>query len=201
LNETQSKDTVYSTRAAGALPLIDQYADQLTSFPQRAANLDPTGVVRGRVQTPEFQMAQQAGDEFLQAILRKDTGAAITTQEQELYGVTYLPQPGDSPLVLKQKAASRRRAVEAINAGLPPLAIVQAEKALLETAKAVDPAQYEQARQSYIAAEGTDEGFDEAFADYLRENGLQQGAHGGIPAGIDPSDWEFMTEEERALFQ
>jgi len=105
-------------------------SETLTSAGQRAANLDPTGLVRGAVQTPEFQVAQQSGQEFLQAILRKDTGAAITTQEQQLYGETFLPQPGDSPQVLAMKVQSRQRAIDAIKAGLPPSAIVAQEQAL-----------------------------------------------------------------------
>ena len=40
----------------------------------------------------------------------------------------YLPRPGDSPEVLNQKQESRRRAVDAIKAGLPPQAILQMEK-------------------------------------------------------------------------
>lgn len=125
--EGQSKDLVYATRAEGALQALEPVADTLTSFGQRAAGIDPTGVVRGAVQTPEFQVAQQAGQEFLQAILRKDTGAAITAQEQELYGQTYLPQPGDGPEVLAQKRAARLRAIEAIRNGMTPLQLLRLE--------------------------------------------------------------------------
>lgn len=82
------------------------------------------------MQSPEFQQAQQAGKEFLQAILRKDTGAAITPQETAEYGSVYLPVPGDTPVVLEQKRVSRKRALEAINAGLPPQAILAQEIAL-----------------------------------------------------------------------
>ena len=76
-------------------------------------------------------MAQQAAEEFLQAILRKDTGAAITAGEQALYGKTYVPQPGDSDAVLAQKANSRRRALEALKSGMPPAAMVAQERALI----------------------------------------------------------------------
>ena len=68
--------------------------------------------------------------EFLQAILRKDTGAAITKEEQVEYGKVYLPQPGDSAALLAQKKASRSRALEAIKAGMPPQALLYVEKAL-----------------------------------------------------------------------
>ena len=130
LTEGQSKDTVYATRAAGALPVLDEYESALTSLGDVALGADPTGLLRGRMQSNEYQLARQAGDEFLQAVLRKDTGAAITAQEQELYGKTYLPQPGDSQEVIAQKRQSRRRALEAIKAGLPPSAIIAQERAV-----------------------------------------------------------------------
>lgn len=136
LTEGQSKDTVYSTRAAGALPIIDQFGDALMNPAMRAVEGDPTGIAR-QMQSPEFQQAQQSGKEFLQAILRKDTGAAITPQETAEYGSVYLPIPGDSPQVLELKKISRRRALEAINAGLPPQAILAQERALMNTEAAV----------------------------------------------------------------
>lgn len=139
LTEGQSKDAVYSTRAQGALEILDEYDAELTSVTQRAMDRDPTGIIRGR-QSEDFQKAKQAGDEFLQAILRKDTGAAITEQEQTLYGQTYLPQPGDGEDVLAQKRLSRRRALEAMKAGMPPQAILKQEQALANTGDTTRPA-------------------------------------------------------------
>jgi hypothetical protein len=126
--EGQSKDVVFATRAEGALAALEPIAENLASIGDRALDMDPTGVLRGNFQTPDYQMARQAGDEFLQAILRKDTGAAITTQEQQLYGVTYLPQPGDSPEVLGYKRDARARAVRALRAGMSPAQIIAVEK-------------------------------------------------------------------------
>lgn len=128
--EGQSKDVVYATRAQGALQVLEPVAEELTSLGSQVAGYDPTGFVRSRVQSPEYQVARNAGDEFLQAILRKDTGAAITRDEQALYGETYLPQPGDGPQVLEAKRAARQRAVAAINAGMSPAQMIAAEKAL-----------------------------------------------------------------------
>jgi hypothetical protein len=130
LTEAQSKDVVFATRAQGALAVLDPVAEELTNLGSRAAELDPTGVIRGNVQSPEYQVAKQASDEFLQAILRKDTGAAITPAEQALYGVTYLPQPGDGPAVLEAKRAARQRAVAAIEGGMSAAQIIAQEKAL-----------------------------------------------------------------------
>ena len=128
--EQQSKDNVYATRAAGALEAFEPVASALTSASMRAAEFDPTGIVRGSVQSDDFQLAQQSGNEFLQAVLRKDTGAAITPNEMILYGKTYLPQPGDNEQVLAQKSQARKRAVAAITSGMSPLQILTTEKAL-----------------------------------------------------------------------
>ena len=128
--EGQSKDVVFATRARGALGVLEPVAENLTNYGMRVAELDPTGLVRGKVQSPEFQIAKNAGDEFLQAILRKDTGAAITPGEQTLYGGVYLPQPGDGPEVLAAKKDARIRAVSAIEAGMSPAQMLAQEKGL-----------------------------------------------------------------------
>jgi hypothetical protein len=134
LTEVQSKDNVFATRAEGALRAFEPVADAMTSIGDRAANLDPTGLVRGAVQSDDFQVAQQAGDEFLQAILRKDTGAAITLQEQARYGQTYIPQPGDNPAVLAAKRQARARAVEALKSGMSIEQITTTEQAIVRAA-------------------------------------------------------------------
>lgn len=127
--EGQSKDIVYATRAEGALSALDPIASALTSRGEVAADWLPMGL-GGGLQSDDYQVAKTAGDEFLQAILRKDTGAAITAGEQSLYGETYLPRPGDSEARLKYKAEARQRAVAALKGGMSAAQIVAQEKAL-----------------------------------------------------------------------
>ena len=136
--EGQSKDIVFATRAEGALASLDPIAKALTSRGEVAADWLPMGL-GGGMQTDEYQVAKTAGDEFLQAILRKDTGAAITTQEQALYGETYLPRPGDSPARLQYKQEARKRAVEALKGGMSPAQIIAQEKALEKAGAAAPP--------------------------------------------------------------
>jgi len=139
MTEAQSKDTTYTVRAADALKVFDPLAHNLTSF--GSSTLGNTPYVGNYLKSKEYQQAEQAGNEFLQAILRKDTGAAITEGEQALYGDTYLPRPGDSPEVQAQKAQSRARAIEAMRAGMTPQAILAQETALrnLEAQKKQTP--------------------------------------------------------------
>jgi hypothetical protein len=134
MTEAQSKDTVYATRAEGALPLLDQYANELTGVVGNTLGQLP---LVGNAMKPEsFQKAEQASNEFLQAILRKDTGAAITEGEQALYGNTYIPRMGDGPEVIAQKKAARFRALQAMKAGMTPQAILAQENALANSGNA-----------------------------------------------------------------
>lgn len=125
LTEGQSKDVVFVTRASGALPTLDSLDEKLTSFGENLAGKMPYGEF---LQSEDYQKADTAGKEFLAAILRKDTGAAVTPSELVTYGQVYLPQPGNPPAVLEQKKAARARAVKAIAMGLPPQVILSMEQ-------------------------------------------------------------------------
>lgn len=57
------------------------------------------------------QLADQAQREFIAAVLRYDSGAAIPTEEFVTNARIYFPQPGDGPDVIRQKAETRRTAI------------------------------------------------------------------------------------------
>lgn len=115
LTEGQSKDVNYYIRGKAALDTIDANEAALISLKDNTADALPLG---NYLTSKEYQQANQAGKEFLASILRKDTGAAITKQEFEIYGPMFLPKPGDGPDVLAQKKTARARAIEAIRVGL-----------------------------------------------------------------------------------
>lgn len=117
LTEGQSKDVVYYTRGIDANKSLEGVESQLTDLKQTATKWIPLGL-GNYLQNPEFQKAKQAADSFLTAILRKDTGAAITSQEFDIYGPMFLPIPGDSPQVIQQKSRARQVALLAIRSGL-----------------------------------------------------------------------------------
>lgn len=130
LTEAQSKDAVYFTRASGSLPIIDSLEQSLLSFGDYAANAIPAGL-GNFLQSEDYQVAQNAGKEFLASILRKDTGAAVTPSEEKLYGDIFLPRPGDKPATLERKREARALALAAIEAGMPAAAIENAARALI----------------------------------------------------------------------
>lgn len=67
----------------------------------------------------EAQRVEQAQRDFVNAVLRQESGAAISESEFANAQRQYFPQPGDSAAVIAQKAANRKTAIEGFrqNAG------------------------------------------------------------------------------------
>lgn len=121
LTEQQSKDIVYYNRGRQALETLGA-GEVLASGYEAGKGYVP--VVGNYLTSGNFQKAQQAATNFLMSILRKDTGAAITKQEEEIYGRIFLPKPGDAPETLAQKAQARAQALDAIRDGLGPAEVL-----------------------------------------------------------------------------
>lgn len=116
MTEDQSKSVGLLTRATSAAQILDSNEAALTGKVDSALGSLPG--VGNMLVSKDYQVAQQAGREFLAAVLRKDSGAAVTQGEMDTYGRMYLPQPGDAPEVLAQKKQSRAVALEGIRRGL-----------------------------------------------------------------------------------
>lgn len=140
LTEAQSKDSFFTTRMTAATPTIDKFESALMSLPEAAAGAIPMNLGR-YAQSEEFQLAKDAGRDFVNAYLRKDSGAALTAQEEANYGQLLLPQPGDKPAILAAKRQRRQIAVEAIKSGMPPSAVDGMLKAIQSVPGADKPAE------------------------------------------------------------
>lgn len=71
-------------------------------------------VVGNYAKSPEVQQIEQAQRNFVTAVLRKESGAAISAGEFETEAKKYFPQPGDSEKTRQQKADARKRAIEVL---------------------------------------------------------------------------------------
>lgn len=117
LKEGEGKSVTYGIRAAAALKKLEESEDggyNPANEGDRFAAKLPGG---NYVMSKEGQKYAQAEKEFLGAILRKDTGAAITKEEVEIYGDMFFPRAGDSDEVIQQKRAARRTAYDALRTG------------------------------------------------------------------------------------
>lgn len=99
-----------------------QAADQVLSDPALTAAMTDL-IEQGKGNIPvagnflvseEYQMAEQAQRDFVNAILRRESGAVISPSEFENAKKQYFPQPGDSQIVIEQKARNRRTAIEGV---------------------------------------------------------------------------------------
>lgn len=60
----------------------------------------------------EFQLQDQAKRSFINATLRRESGATISPQEFENANLQYFPMPGDTEAVLRQKAENRKLVIQ-----------------------------------------------------------------------------------------
>lgn len=68
------------------------------------------------------QRADQAQRDFINAVLRQESGAAIGAGEFDNARKQYFPQTGDSTAVIEQKAANRKLAVQGLKTNAGPAA-------------------------------------------------------------------------------
>lgn len=119
-NQNQGSAAGFADRMAAA--------DQIIGDPKLTpAMTDPIKPVLGSVPGvgnymvgPEFQMAEQAQRDFVNAILRRESGAVISPSEFDNAKKQYFPQPGDSPEVIQQKAANRQNAIAGVQRAAGP---------------------------------------------------------------------------------
>lgn len=67
-----------------------------------------------RLEGPNIQKLDQAERNFINAILRRESGAAIAPEEFESAEKQYFPRRGDSPEVLTQKKQNRERVINGL---------------------------------------------------------------------------------------
>lgn len=117
----QANAALYASRMREAENILSKPEIQAASMDrmQIAKSKAPLGIGNSLV-TKEYQMADQAKRDFINATLRRESGAAISPSEFDNAEKQYFPQPGDKPEVLSQKAANRKTAMEGIaNAASP----------------------------------------------------------------------------------
>ncbi|MFA7238996.1 MAG: hypothetical protein WC091_02715 [Sulfuricellaceae bacterium] len=109
-NESEAKAAGFSDRISSANPLIDQYGEASTNPVDQVLSKVP--LVGNYMVSDEYQMGDQARRDFVNAQLRRESGAVIADSEFANAEKQYLPARGDSKETLKQKAAARKIALD-----------------------------------------------------------------------------------------
>jgi hypothetical protein len=125
LGETPHKLTDEQAKARG-------FYERMTNSHNVVSDLETSGTsLRGRAlagvpmvgnyaQTEEFQKFSQAERDFINAVLRRESGATITDPEFANARQQYFPQPGDGKDVIAQKRKNRETAIQAMRHATGP---------------------------------------------------------------------------------
>jgi hypothetical protein len=111
----------------------------LANYPDSVLENDPTGIARGTLQNPKYQIAKQLAGEFVTPLIRQDTGAAIQAWETQLYNKMYFPAPGDTEETILRKRRARRIAREGLMVGISPLRRIKVDPEFKEQFLAAIP--------------------------------------------------------------
>lgn len=138
MTEAQGKLANYVATAKAMNEVLARDGSELTSTAQGLSEASPTiGTVNpgNYVQSPKYQAARNAGERFVQSVLRNESGAATPDAEIAKYQSTLLPRPGDAPETLQLKAWLRQVAVNAMEAGMT----LDARRAMIDAAAKSGP--------------------------------------------------------------
>lgn len=128
LNDVQSKALLFGSRMQAAEKVLSEMAAQGTVRPSVMKNvverIPLVGSAAGAaanavVASPQQQKVEQAQRDFINAVLRRESGAAIAESEFENARKQYFPAVGDSQAVIQQKAQNRQLATKGILAEVP----------------------------------------------------------------------------------
>ena len=104
LTETQGKASAFYTRATSAGQIIDNLEATGTDFGQWVIGQIP---LTNWASSAEFQQLDSAKRDWISAVLRLESGAAIGKDEFSNYDKAFFPQVGDKQVTLDQKRNSR----------------------------------------------------------------------------------------------
>jgi hypothetical protein len=117
MNDEQAKAAGFADRIREALPIIDKFGAAGTDITQKGIAAVPGG---NFLLSPEYQQLDQAKRNFVNSVLRRESGAVISDSEFSNADKQYFPQPGDGPEVLAQKKRNREDAITGMTRSAGP---------------------------------------------------------------------------------
>lgn len=114
LTEGQSKALLFGSRMREADQVLNTLAAEGTNTSTPGSRAPLIGGVITAMSSGNRQMLDQAKRDFMSAVLRRESGAAISEGEYSNADKQYFPQIGDSKSVMEQKAKNRQLAINGI---------------------------------------------------------------------------------------
>lgn len=122
LNDTQAKALLFGSRMQASGDILDSLAASGVNQPgitKRIADTMRMGTAANFTQSESQQQVEQAQRDFVNATLRRESGAAISESEFDNARKQYFPQPGDEPKQIEQKRQARLLSTRGILAEVP----------------------------------------------------------------------------------
>lgn len=160
LNDNQSKALLFGTRMQEANKVLGGLASEGTNTSIPGARAPLVGGLVNSMSSDNHQMLEQAKRDFMTAVLRRESGAAISDGEFATADKQYFPQIGEGPGVIAQKARNRDLAIRGVLAEVPEKqrASITPVKDLPKKEKAAAgpyaDAEKERRYQEYLAKQG-----------------------------------------------
>lgn len=142
LNDTQAKALQFGARMQQSGQNLDALASDGATQPgyiKRMADTVGAGALANWTQNPQQQQVEQSQRDFVNAVLRRESGAAISNSEFDNARQQYFPQIGDSAKVIEQKRRNRELATRGVLAEVP-----DSEKRVQQVTAAGQPTQQPQ---------------------------------------------------------
>lgn len=112
MKEAQAKANLFASRMEQSNQILESLENEGTDLGQKLMSGVP--IVGNYGITSEHRQYDQAKRDFLNAVLRQESGAVIADTEFANGDKQYFPQPGDDPQTIAQKKENRRIAMQAI---------------------------------------------------------------------------------------
>lgn len=119
LTDSQAKAALFGARAEQSDKILNDLAAQGTVKSIPGTNMPFVGGAITAVSPANQQRLEQAKRDFINAVLRRESGAVISPQEFDNAEKQYFPQIGDKPETIKQKAQNRATAIRGIQVEVP----------------------------------------------------------------------------------
>jgi hypothetical protein len=119
LTDSQSKALGFGERMRQADKIINSLGAEGTNANVPGMSAPIVGRAITALSSDNQQMLKQAKTDFMTAVLRRESGASISTGEFDTADRQYFPQVGDSDKVIAQKARNRQLALNGVLAEVP----------------------------------------------------------------------------------
>lgn len=114
IKPTQYQAATYGRRVEDAINVFDNL--EKSGYDRTKGREGVLSWLPSALQPNELQQQEQAERNFINAVLRRESGAAISPSEFDSAQKQYFPRSGDSPEVLAQKAQNRQLVLNGLQA-------------------------------------------------------------------------------------